>query len=76
MTDYSDERRATALSYLRGEGVLDSDISESARVMCAVGLLICDDQGFIKKAELEAAMRDPSVVNAAENLLREARDGA
>ena len=41
--------------------------------MAAVGLLICDDAGRIAEADLKTAMADPSVVQAARALLREAR---
>jgi len=70
--DYSPERRATALSWIRGEGLLHSDLTDGARLLAAVGLLICDEAGRIKQADLNEAMSDPSVVQAARNLLREA----
>lgn len=70
--DFSDERRATALSWIRGEGLLQSKVSDSAKLMAAVGLLICDDSGRIAQPALESAMRDPSVIQAAATLLEEA----
>lgn len=73
LADYSPERRETALSWIRHEGLLTSNVSYDARLMAAVGLLICDDAGHIKQADLEVAMGDPSIVQAARSLLREAR---
>lgn len=70
--DFSPERRATALSWIRGELLTQPDISDGARLMAAVGLLICDDSGRIKETDLESAMRDPSVIQAAATLLEEA----
>lgn len=74
LANYSEERRLAALSWIRGEGLLASAISYDARLAAAVGLLICDDAGHIKKADLHAAMADPSIVQAARQLLREARE--
>ena len=73
LADFSPDRRAAALSWLRGERLLTSGVSYEARLMAAVGLLICDDGGHIKQADLVAAMADPSIVQAARELLREAR---
>jgi hypothetical protein len=71
--DFSDERRAAALSWLRSEGLLDDpNLSHEARLTAAVGLLICDDAGRIKQADLEAAFQDPTILQAAETLLQEA----
>lgn len=71
--DFSPERRATALSWLREELATAPDLTYGARLMAAVGLLICDDAGRIKEADLQEAMGDPSVIQAARSLLREAR---
>lgn len=73
MADYSPERRTTAISWIRGEGLLTANVSYDARLMAAVGLLICDDVGHIKHADLLIAMEDPSIIQAARALLREAR---
>lgn len=70
--NFSPERRATALSWIRGEGLLGSGLTEDAQILAAVGLLICDDMGRIKQADLQASMCDPSVIQAARNLLKEA----
>lgn len=72
--DFSPERRAHALAWIRGEQLLDASVSEDARIIAAVGLLICNDTGFLKQTELDAAMTDPSIVQAARTLLDEARN--
>ena len=74
LADFSTERRETALSWIRGQGLLAADVSYDARLMAAVGLLICDAVGHIKQDDLEAAMSDPSIIQAARALLREARN--
>lgn len=73
LANYSPERRAHALSWIRGEGLLTAPISYEARLLAAVGLLICDDQGRIKQEDLNRAMGDPSIRQAGRALLREAR---
>jgi hypothetical protein len=72
LADLSDERRQTALSLIRGEGVLTSGLSEDAMHMFAVGLLICDSVGRIKESDLKLALADPRIVQAARALLVEA----
>jgi len=73
--DYSIERRGTALSWLRGEGVLeDPTLSDEAVLMAAIGLVICNDLGVIKQADLDEAVMDASVVNYARQLIAEARE--
>lgn len=74
LANFSPERRATALSWIRGEGLLDAPISDDARLMAAVGLLVCDDDGRMSEATLKAAYADRSVLQAARALLEEARD--
>lgn len=71
--DLSDERRATALRWIQGERLLDAPIDYPTRLTAVVGLLICDDAGHIKQADLLEALNDPSVVQIARTLLREAR---
>lgn len=71
--NFSPERRATAISWIQGEGLLTSDVSYQARLLAAVGLLICDDAGRIARADLDAAMTDASIIQAARSLLREAQ---
>lgn len=70
----SDERRAHGIAWIRGEGLLTSGVSDGAQLLAAVGLLICDDVGFMKQDDLDAAMNDPSVIQAARKLLADARE--
>lgn len=70
--DFSRERRRTALSWVRGEGLLTSGVSADAMVTAVVGLLICDNTGRVTKTALASAMADPSVLQAAESILDEA----
>lgn len=73
--NYSIERRGTALSWLRGEGVLeDTTLSPESVLMAAIGLIICNEAGIIKQADLDEAITDPSVVNYARQLVAEARE--
>lgn len=70
----NDERRmATARRMLTTEKLEPRwrGLSENARLLYAVGLLICDDVGKIAKPDLTAAMGDPTVVGAAMALLFE-----
>lgn len=46
-------------------------LSENARLLYAVGLLICDDVGKFTQPALTEAMGDPAVVSAAMVLLFE-----
>jgi hypothetical protein len=74
--DLSDERREHAISWIRGEGLLTSPISHDAKILACIALLVCNDLGFAKQEELEAAAADPSAVQAASKLLTDAREGA
>ena len=40
--------------------------------MVAIGLLVCDDEGRFTQTQLDAAMQDAAVIQAARSLLREA----
>ena len=44
-------------------------LSDNARVMYTAGLLVCSTDGFVSKADMDAALADPSAVNAARQLL-------
>lgn len=71
--DYSAERRAHALRWIHGEGLLtDSSLTEGARIVAVVGL-ICDSIGRTTKPALVSAMRDPAVLAEADSILAEAR---
>ncbi len=73
LANYSDERRQTVLSYLRGAGIVTHpSLSHDAKLLAAVGAIICDDEGRFSKADLALALRDPSIANYAGHLLHEA----
>ena len=61
---------------VEGNGVLDADMSDEARVTYVVGGLVCDDTGFIRKPDLDAALADPSVVSVAIDILDKAQKRA
>jgi hypothetical protein len=52
--------------------VLDADLNENARLLYVVGGLVCNDVGFVRQADLEAAMADPDVLAAAMEILNKA----
>lgn len=70
--DLSPERRATVLSLLGDERFVTADLTPGARLMYAVSALVCDDTGYATQADFEAGLADPSTVQAARVLLREA----
>jgi hypothetical protein len=69
----SQERRRHIMRMIEGEGVLDADMTEDARLLYVVGGLVCNDVGFVRQADLQAAMGDPAVVAAAMEILNKAR---
>jgi hypothetical protein len=70
--DFSADRRATAVRYLKAEVPKRPALSEEALLLLTVGLLICDSRGFIPKDAVAGAMRDKSVLSAAREVLRKA----
>lgn len=72
--NYTPEKRAHALAWIRGTGLLDrDDLDVSARLTAVIGLLICDDSGFISADDLTTALVDPWLREVAWQLLIEAR---
>ena len=57
---------------IEGEGVLDAELTEDARLLYVVGGLVCNDVGFVRQADVQAAMGDPTVVAAAMEILNKA----
>ena len=72
--DYSEARRETALRYLKSEVVTTKrqPLSRGALETLVVGLLVCNDSGFISRAAVDSAMEDESVVNAARAIITRA----
>lgn len=71
-TNLSAERLAVASSWLAKNMPKMAVLSRDARIMAAVGLLICDECGYFTEAELVSAMADSDCVSAAELLLNAA----
>ena len=68
----SQERRRHIMRRIEGEGVLDAELTEDARLLYVVGGLVCNDVGFVRQADVQAAMGDPTVVAAAMEILNKA----
>ena len=69
MANYSEAHRAVALKLLTAQKTKLATVSELEQVTYAVSLLIANDQGEFTKKELNSALEDMSVVNAAKVLL-------
>lgn len=52
------------------EAVEANEISREGALSLAVSILICDDNGMFDQEELVAALCDPSIVNAANQVLK------
>lgn len=68
---FSRERRRHVVALIRRNGLL-RNVSRDAQLMYAIGALICDDAGRFSQADLDAATADPSIIAAAQELLRKA----
>jgi tellurite resistance protein len=73
MANYSEAHRNVALKILTAQRAKLKNVSEEAQVVYAVSLLIADDAGTVDNDELERALEDMSVVNAAKVLLWKAQ---
>ena len=73
MADFSHARRKKALRILRAERAGLRDLPPKAREMYVVGMLICNEVGWFSNTALHEALGDPSICQAAQNLLREAK---
>lgn len=67
--DLSEERYATALSWLDANHEKLTHLDHDARLVSVVALLICDEFGFVSRSALVAALADPRAVSAANLLL-------
>lgn len=55
---------------VRGEGVANHpDLSYDAKLLYVVGALRCNDSGWISRAAVAAAFRDPDTRSTAMNIL-------
>lgn len=70
--NYSPERREQALAHLAAHEHCMLALGRSERELHAIALLVCDDDGFALASDLNEALMDPSVIQAARALLVEA----
>ena len=68
----SQERRRHIMRMIEDEGVLDTELTENARLLYVVGGLVCNDVGVVRQADLQTAMADPDVLAAALEILNKA----
>jgi hypothetical protein len=69
--NFSRERRRHVIALLRGDRVLET-VGPDAQLLYAVGGLVCDEAGRVSESHLRAALRDPSIVATARELIRKA----
>lgn len=72
----SRDRRRHIMRMIEGEGVLDADIGEDARLLYIVGGLVCNEIGVARQSDLHAAMADPSIISVAMEILDKAQKRA
>ncbi|MFV8165308.1 hypothetical protein ACNQVK_24985 [Mycobacterium sp. 134] len=72
----SRERRRHIMRLIEGEGLLDADLTEDARILYIVGGLVCNDVGFLRQSDLHTAMAEPDILEAAVEILAKARQRA
>jgi hypothetical protein len=69
--NFSRERRRHVIALLRGDRVLET-VGPDAQLVYAVSALVCDDTGRVRESHIHDALRDPSIVAAARELIRKA----
>jgi hypothetical protein len=72
----SRDRRRHIMRMIEGEGVLEADINEQARLLYVVGGLVCNEAGFARQSDLQAGMADPDVLSVAVEILDKAHKRA
>jgi hypothetical protein len=70
------ERRRHLIRMIEGEGLLDAELPEDARLLYIVGGLVCNDIGVARQSDLQAGLADPDVMDAALEILAKARQRA
>ena len=68
--DYSPLRREWCMRYLADHST--DGLTQDAKIQLVVGMLLCTESGYISRAALDSAARDPSVINAARQILKDA----
>lgn len=74
LADFSPEWAEHSINYLIENNLLTKGLPQDHLRFLAVSLLICDDNGSFMKDDLEEALLDPSIVNAADQLIRKASE--
>lgn len=67
-------RTLFAMEYLEQNGHIErfekGELTRDDLLLIVVSILICDDEGSYLMGELTSALDDPSIVNAADHVLR------
>ncbi|MBF6474691.1 MULTISPECIES: hypothetical protein [Nocardia] len=71
--DLSRSRRRTIMRMIEGQGLLDHELSEDARLLYIIGGLICNAVGVAKTQDLEAALENPEIISVALEILDKAQ---
>lgn len=69
----SRQRRRHILRLVEGEGILDADIPEEARLLYVVSALMCNEVGFLSKEAMDSGMSNPQAIEVAITILDKAR---
>ena len=65
------EKRRRTLLLLRNGNV--SRLAPDAALTYTVGLVVADEEGIVRRPDVERALADPAIVSIARELLRRAR---
>lgn len=74
LADFSPEWSEHCVEYLLDNNILEKGLPQPELRLIAVSLLIADDNGAFMKDDLQEALADPSIVNAADQILRRASE--
>lgn len=72
--NYSQQRKATVISLLRGARKDASwwGLSDDAKLFYTLGAVICNDAGVVAQSDMAEVTKDPRAVSYARRLMREA----
>lgn len=74
LADFSPEWGAHCIEYLLDNDILTKGLPQAELRIIAISLLIADDNGAFMRDDLQEALADPSIVNAADQILRRASE--
>lgn len=74
LADFSTEWSEHCIEYLLDNNILGKGLPAPELRLIAISLLIADDEGAFMRDDLQEALADPSIVNAADQLLRKASE--